>query len=136
MEQLAILLRSIQLYSQNVHNLAKGSLFFADHDFLGALYEQADAQYDSVIERMIGLDMSPNLANIQLQAANLIKDKPHSASENKIYFKVILEMYMTVCQLIQQLVKDPNMSEGTKQLIGDIADKAEMNKYKLKQRCK
>lgn len=136
MEQLATLLLAINLYSHNAHNLCKGSLFFADHSFLGELYESADIAYDSVIERMIGLGQTPDLVKIQMDAVVSIKDKPQSVPENKAYFQVILDMKKKQCELIEALVKTPGMYEGTKNLLQDLADKAEQDKYKLGQRIK
>jgi len=136
MEQLAILLKSLNVYSHNAHNLCKGSLFFADHAFLNDVYSQADGHYDDVVERMIGLGQTPDLVKINLMAVDAIKSHPQNPPENKVYFQVILSQCEAMCQHIEQLVKTPGMYEGTRQMIGNIADELEMLKYKLKQRTK
>ena len=136
MEQLALLLKSLNIYAHNSHNLCKGSLFFADHAFLAELYEQADDQYDSVVERMIGLGQTPDLVKLNIMAADAIKAHPQNPPENKAMFQTILSMCNGICQHIETLVKTPGMYEGTRQLIGSIADSIEANKYKLSQRTK
>jgi len=136
MEQLAILLKSLNIYAHNSHNLCKGSLFFADHAFLADLYEQADDQYDSVVERMIGLGQTPDLIKINAVAVDAIKALPQNPPENKALFQAILSMHNTICQHIEALVKTPGMYQGTINMLADIADKTEANKYKINQRIK
>ena len=55
MHDLAIILRSAQLYAHNAHNMTKGKTFFSDHKFFGQLYPVYEEAYDSIVERMIGL---------------------------------------------------------------------------------
>jgi len=136
MEQLAALLKSLNIYAHNAHNLCKGSLFFADHAFLADLYDQADGHYDDVVERMIGSGQTPDLVKINALAVEALKTYPQNPPENKIYFQTILTMEKDLGIMIEQLVKSPGMSEGTKQMIGNIADVTEVNKYKLQQRIK
>ena len=70
MKELAILLRCLQLFSHNAHNLVEKSLFFQDHAFLGELYSTYEDAYDGVIERIIGLTDSNaiNLVEVQIAA--------------------------------------------------------------------
>jgi DNA-binding ferritin-like protein len=131
MNNLAILLRCLQLYSHNAHNLAKGSTFFSDHDFLGELYASAESDYDSVIERMLGLGETPNLVDVQTKAVNLLKSCPE-CSNNQACFSMILQMHKHLCAEIANISKSASI--GTQQLIGDIANKSEMVQYKLKRR--
>lgn len=136
MESLASLLRAYQLYAHNAHNLCKGSLFFADHEFLGELYSQAEGHYDSVVERAIGLGQPIDLIKVQMDAVVTIKDKPQQVNENKVYFQTLLDMCGGVYSAIDALCKSPGLSEGTKNLLQGIADQHEMIKYKLKQRIR
>jgi DNA-binding ferritin-like protein len=136
MKELAILLRSMQLYTQNAHNLVDKGLFFQDHDFLGGLYETYDTEYDSIVERMIGLTDSSvvNLMEIQVAAINLIRSLPTKETDNIAYFMKIEDMEIKL--RIQVAKINQSVSIGTQQLIGDIANASEGRSYKLKQRIK
>ena len=136
MEQLAILLKFLDIYVHNAHNLSKGALFFGDHAFLGDIYAEADGNYDDVVERMIGLGQAVDLVKVHMQAIQMVQSKPQMVNENKEYFKIILETNKQICNLVNQLAKDPAIYEGTRQLIGEIANKKEMQNYKIGQRIK
>lgn len=136
MKELAILLRSMQLYTQNAHNLVDKGLFFQDHDFLGGLYETYDAEYDSIIERIIGLTDSNaiNLMEVQIAAIKLIQSLPPKETDNIAYFIKIEDMEKKLRMQIAKI--NPSVSIGTQQLIGDVANASEGRSYKLKQRIK
>lgn len=127
---LATLLRLMQFYAHLAHNKLGGDTFFQDHAFLGDLYSGYESDYDDVIERMIGLEQECDLIEIHQKAAEALSE-PKSYKE---CFKEILKMEEQLCEAIDKLIKES--SEGTKQLIGNIADKSEMRQYKLKQRLK
>lgn len=127
---LASLLRYMQFYAHMAHNLLGGETFFQDHSFLGELYEAYEGEYDDVIERLIGLEEDPDLIQIHKDAVEQL-EKPESY---KICFKELLKCEEEICKMIEEIVKDS--SQGTMQLIGDIANKSEMRQYKLKQRLK
>ena len=129
MNDIAALLRFLQLYTHNAHNLCYGETFFQDHDYFGELYPAYEAAYDNVVERMIGLDLNPDLIQIQEISVSILKKYPSGS------FQTILEGEKKLCLKIQQLVPS-SQSEGTKQMLGDICDKSEIRQYKLKQRMK
>ena len=133
MKELAILFRCMQLFVHNSHNLVAGPEFFSDHEFLGGLYPVYEAAYDSLIERMIGLnDLSPNeLLNIQASAFNLLKQIKHSTDSKEI-FKTIV----TCEEEVQALCSKVKGSAGTLNLVQQLADDSEVRSYKLKQRSK
>lgn len=134
MKEIAVLLRAMQLYAHNAHNLVKGSLFFQDHDFLGELYPMYEADYDSVIERMIGLGSSPDLVQIQIDAVEHLKQHPSMFQENKECLKLILAMEQSLCSLVEAIIQGSNPSEGTRQMLGNICDLSESRQYKINQR--
>lgn len=136
MKELAILLKLLNVYSHNAHNLVEKSLFFQDHEYLAELYSAYDDAYDSVIERIIGLTDSSaiNLIEINTIAAQTLQSLPSKESENVAYFQKIEQMEQKLRSHIQTL--NPSVSIGTQQLIGGLADDSEKRSYKIKQRCK
>lgn len=139
MKELAILLRAINLYAHSAHNLCGRVPFFQDHEFFLELYEAADAAYDDVIERMIGIngeDSVPSLSE-QLQAiSSLVGPLPEKGvASNSVYFEILLEKQKMVCAKIEELCKS-GLPQGTIQMLGNIADKSEVFQYKIKQRLK
>ena len=139
MKELAILLRSLNLYAHSAHNLCGRIPFFQDHEFFNEIYSAADTNYDSVIERMIGLsgeDSVPSLPE-QLEAIyQILSQLPEKGvKENAIFFQVILEKQKMVCSKIEELCKS-GLPQGTIQMLGNIADQSEQFQYKISQRLK
>jgi DNA-binding ferritin-like protein len=131
MNTIATLLRALQLYAHNAHNLAKGPNFFSDHEYLGELYGAYEGAYDSIVERMIGEgDEDPNLGEIGLKAATIIKDK--TIGSNDQAFSVLLSTEEKLRAEIEKEV--PNASLGTQNLLQQLADDSLSRCYKLKQR--
>lgn len=133
LDQLVIISRAMQLYTHNAHNMITGPTFFEDHEELGDLYPKYESIYDSLVERMIGLNISINLIESQSGAVAVIQNFP-SSSEPKPCFTVILQLEQMLCKKIQECLASHPYSEGTKQLLGGIADESEMRQYKLRQR--
>ena len=138
MKELATLLRMMQLYTHNAHNNAAGPTFFEDHKFLGKLYPEYEVAYDSVVERIIGLYgvASLDLHKIQEQAILMQDGMPVIEPDNKMYFAKILECEVKLCKHVEQLVTVPGVTEGTKQLLGDLANESESRQYKIKARLR
>lgn len=132
MHNTAIILRALQLYSHNAHNLAKGKTFLQDHDFLGELYPAYEGEYDSLVERMIGLGEEPDLNDITKQAADAAT--ANEFKDNDGAFSVLLVTEKELCASIQKDMTDA--SDGTQNLLQTIADNSEMRQYKLKRRLK
>lgn len=131
MENLAIILRSLQLAAHSYHNLIKGESFFADHSFLGDLYGAYESAYDSVIERMIGTKgLHPaELLDIQKKAVDLLKTvAPIDVPKN--IFETLLEGEKRICFHCAQI----NGSLGTMNLVAQLADDSEVRIYKMQQR--
>lgn len=134
MSEIAIIFKALNLYAHAAHNLASKSLFLQDHDFLAELYDKYDSEYDSVIERMIGLGQPVDLKEINREAVDLFASLDLTVSENIVFFQKIVELESLLLQAIKQ--EYALSSIGTQQLIGEQANQAEMRLYKLKQRTK
>ena len=138
MKDIAVILRGMQLFAHNGHNLCSRVVFFQDHEFLGELYSTYEGSYDGVIERIIGTKgaESIDLIMVQAEALHLIKDEPTNSPENRIYFEKLLMMEKHLCAMIEQLIKSEPISEGTKQMLGNLCDESEVRQYKMQQRTK
>lgn len=140
MKDLAILLRSINLYAHSAHNLCARVVFFQDHEFFNEIYTVADSAYDDVIERMIGLQGEGSVPSLseQLEAIHqIVSQLPEKGvKENAVYFQVLLEKQKLVCSKIEELCSQGGLPQGTIQMLGNIADKSEQIQYKIQQRIK
>jgi DNA-binding ferritin-like protein len=139
MIQLLAHLRAMQLFTHHAHNLVSRAVFFQDHDFFGEVYPQLESDYDSVIERVIGLQGEGQLALQQLLQAVVAKiaSAPSvGVKENKVFFEYLLQQEQELCKLIEEICKMPGVSQGTIQTIATIGEKSEIRQYKIKQRVK
>lgn len=130
MKNVAILLRALQFYAHSAHNLAKGSTFFEDHEFFGELYPAYESDYDSVVERMIGLEGlngDADVCDILKKACEIATEKNCQPSETA--FATILATEKNLCREIDSAMM--GASNGTQNLLQDIADRSEQRQYKL-----
>ncbi len=132
MEKLALILRSMQFYAHQAHNLISGESFFQDHAFLGDIYPAYEAGYDDVIERMIGLGNIPDIAMINKNASEMLESETEISCKDA--FDLLLYYETQLCEIVKLLT--PKSSVGTAQLIGDLANASESRQYKMKQRLK
>lgn len=130
MEKLAIGLRFLQLYAHAAHNLISGKTFLQDHEFLGSVYKEYESSFDDVIERMIGLGENVSLLKMNSEAVRLLN--AYKDPKDEKCFEILLKAEELLCEEIESLVKDK--SQGTIQLLGDIANESEKRQYKIKQR--
>ena len=133
----AALLRGGQLYAHHAHNHTKGITFGPDHDFFGDLYPVYEAGYDGCIERYIGLTGKPvDTLKLAADALDVVSDLPREPGDsNRSFYEGVLHVEKALCGYIQSCIKAP-MSEGTKQMLGTLADESEVRQYKIKQRLK
>jgi len=131
--ELATLLRFMQLYTHNAHNLLGGPTFFQDHEFLGELYPVYETDYDNVVERVIGAGKSIDLIKTQVDAVSELQKYGPCKSYQQC-FQQLLSYEKLLCSNIEQMKN--KMSQGTLNLLADIADRSEMRQYKIKQRLK
>lgn len=138
MKELLYLLRAMQLYSHNCHNLVKGTSFLSDHNLFGDIYSELEGDYDDVAERIVGVygEESLQLQEMMVQISSKLQDAPSVAvPDNRVFVEHQLKMENKLCDLISKIVQ-VGVSHGTEQLITEICNKAESRKYKLKQRLK
>ena len=134
MKEFAITARAAQLVAHNMHNLVEGCSFFSDHEFLGGLYGTYEEIYDSVVERMIGLDMQPDLMNINRSAMAEALQYDLTDADSCDMFEMLLTIEMNIQKWAQ--AANEAATYGSKNFLQGIADNSEMRVYKLKQRTK
>jgi DNA-binding ferritin-like protein len=128
----------MQIYAQNAHHLVKGTPFHSDHGFFGDVYNSVAEDFDDVAERIIGLygEDHLNLQNMMQAVTAKLSDAPSTGvMENKVFYEYQLKMEDALCKIIAKIIA-AGVNPGTEQLIGEICNKAEMRKYKIKQRMK
>jgi len=139
MLQLAILFRAMQLFSHSAHNLCKGKTFHSDHDFFGDAYGKFEGYYDAIIERLIGFGYESHLdlASISLELSKKLVGAPSvNVQDNNEFYAYLLGQCEEAASLCGEFCKSGELTEGTKQLLGGIADELEMLKYKISRRLK
>jgi DNA-binding ferritin-like protein len=130
MRKIAVILRALQLFAHNAHNLAKGHVFFQDHSQFGELYGVYEEEYDDVIERIIMFDGECDLGAVNLEAAKLVSSV--KADDNENSYQVILKTEESLQEALAEAM--PDASYGTQNLLQGIADKSEHRMYKFKRR--
>jgi DNA-binding ferritin-like protein len=131
---LLINLRTTQIIYHQAHNMVSGDDFFGDHTALGGFYTEVEEDYDSVAERTIGLGYTVLLGSIMQAVADEVDGMKFEDSD--AVFKNLLGCEMMIRQSIDDLCKNSQISEGTRDLIAGIADSSEVRSYKIGQRCK
>lgn len=138
MKELLVLLRAMQIFAQNAHHVVKGTPFHSDHGFFGDVYEEVAGDFDSLAERIVGLYGEEPLALQPMMAAVVARlgDAPSvGVEDNKVFYVHQLKMEDSLCKLVERIIS-AGVNPGTEQLIGEICNKSEIRKYKIKQRIK
>lgn len=138
MKELLVLLRAMQIYTQNAHHLVKGVVFHQDHEFFGEVYEAVGDDFDDVAERIIGLFGEEPLELGELMQGVMMKLQGAPSvgvKENKVFYQHLLGMEKQLCHLVDMICQ-AKPSYGTEQLVTEICNKSEMRQYKIKQRLK
>ncbi|GEM_PF-1518332 len=138
MIQLIIVFRALQLVAHHAHNLTKGLTFFEDHDFFGDLYGKAEGYYDSVVERFIGLGYESHLKleMILMEVAKKVSIMKLEEAQPKDFYLNCLALISESNEMINKFCSSGQLTEGTKQLLGGIADELEVLKYKIARKMK
>lgn len=132
MDSLITQLRALQFLAHRAHNVIKGPTFFEDHKFLGKLYPDYEAAYDSAVERVIGLGTEKlSLAKINI-AASKMSDILPDETKPEPFFRAILKGEKDLCVMIDKAVE--NASHGTQDLLQGFCNDSEKRQYRLKQR--
>ena len=138
MKHLLILLRAMQMFSQNAHHLVKGMSFQQDHAFFGDTYEAIAEDYDALAERIIGLygEEHLDLSHILEAIHQVLLNAPSiNVESNKVFYEYQINMEENLCEMVKHVIS-LDLPPGTEQLVGEIANKSEVRQYKIKQRLK
>lgn len=133
---LAIQARTMQLFTHMCHNIVGRATFFSDHEHLGELYGVYETMYDNLIERCIGLFgvESFNHAQVLSHVCAKTQSLPQQLKENKNAFQAVEMLEQELRKKLEMACKLPDASEGTKQLLGGMADDSEKRSYLIKRR--
>ena len=136
MQNLLVHTRAMNLITHHFHNICGRVGFFGDHAFFNEVYEALDAAYDSVAERLIGLHDSTAVPLIQvLEASNMkLKQLPQDYKDNAQMFQVLLQLENEMKGIIEEYIKSGQYSQGTVNMLAQLADDSEMRIYKIKRR--
>ena len=132
MDSIVAQLRALQFLSHRAHNVVKGPTFFEDHEFLGELYPAYEKAYDDLVERIIGTNAeSLSICRVNKAAAEMSSVSPNETSP-EAFFRIILKGEKDLCAMIEESIKE--QTQGTQNLLAQIADDSEKRIYSLKQR--
>ena len=131
LKRIATLYRTAQLYAHAAHNTVSGPNFFADHGFLGELYPVYEAAYDALVERAIGLSQEIDPLAIGREAGVM-----SSNMDDQQPFDVIAGIEKDLVRVIEAEIQSGKQSQGTINLLAQLADDSEARQYKIGQRLK
>lgn len=139
MIDVAVTLRTLQLFAHNAHNLVSGSTFAADHAWLGELYGDYEEAYDAIAERCIGTGAKnekgePFNPATALSAAALNVEQLGIDHDADGWFTSLLAGERNLCSQIDACILKGGLSEGTLNLISQTASDSECRQYKMQQR--
>jgi DNA-binding ferritin-like protein len=120
-------LLQLKFVSHFYHHTINGPNFLQNHEFLGDLYKQYDDWYDDTVERSIGLNLTVDFVDIHTTAVSYFQE----CTKKEDWVSVLLYLNEYLLSLIEDYVKT-NPSQGTIQLLGDIANEVEVFNFKLK----
>lgn len=129
MQSIATSLRTLQFVAHAGHNMAKGETFFADHKFLGELYEAYEGEYDDVVERAVGEGVKVSLFDVNLDSAKAAKADYSSIDS-------VLESLLKNESSLRDQIKAyvPDASDGTQNLLQGISDASLKREYLISRR--
>jgi DNA-binding ferritin-like protein len=130
MRKIAVILRALQLFAHNAHNLARGHVFYQDHGQFAELYKAYEGEYDDVVERIILFKGECDLGAIGTEAADLVSSTP--ITDNETSYNVILKTEESLQKAIAEGME--GLTYGTQNLLQGIADKSEHRMYGFKRR--
>jgi DNA-binding ferritin-like protein len=136
MQNLLVHTRAMNLITHHFHNVCSRVAFLSDHEFFGEVYEALDDAYDAVAERLIGLQDSSSVPLMQvLDASNMkLKQLPQDYKDNAQMFQILLQLESEMRAIIEEYIKSGEYSQGTVNMLAQLADDSEMRTYKIKRR--
>ena len=131
MNNLAALLRAMQLYAHAAHNVAsKGKTFFEDHEEFSDYYDEYTKHYDEVVERIIGLTGTCDIQGITKAACDTMGEAKLDTPEKA--FSVLMASEKSLCKLAAEANKTATL--GTQDLLQKIANGSEVRQYRISQK--
>jgi DNA-binding ferritin-like protein len=128
MTDLLALFIALRDFSHIAHLSVTGEAFFSDHEFFGEYYQALDTAYDSVAERAIWLETKPDLFTVHANANKLLA----TMKDRRDWFVCLAEGEAKLREELTTAIA--TASEGTKNLLAQLADESERREFKLKQR--
>ena len=122
---------ALYLAAHAAHQSITGATFFQDHAFLSELYEAYNDAFDDLAERAIGLGEALNHASIFAEAAVQAKSLTGMKAPAMI-FNALMLREAAVRKVLAECCGEA--TEGTANLLAQLADDSEKRAYKLKQR--
>jgi hypothetical protein len=104
MTNLAVLFRSLQLLAHNGHSVTIPATLFADHAFFGELRGCYELAYDGLMERLANGKDSPDLVQIQVDAAKDLEARSLGLSSAVELFRALLIAEDDLCGRLRELV--------------------------------
>lgn len=124
-------LRAAHTIHHNNHWSSAGATSYGDHLLFQRLYEETFPWVDSVGERIIGLQIPLNFADLMSLESELVQEL-YSNSRNDL-IQLSLNAVLGV-QMALTGVREAEPTDGTENLIDDISDGLETHVYLLQQR--
>ena len=131
METIITQFRALQFLAHRAHNKVKGPTFGEDHEFFGELYPAYETAYDSLVERMIGLEKALNIDKVNKAAAEMSSVAPN-LTDRTSFLKILLKGEEDLCAMIAK--ENPKATLGTQNLLQQFCDDSEARQYQIKQR--
>lgn len=132
-KELLILTRALNLIYHHMHNIAKGQSFFSDHAELAGMYDTIDSDYDSLVERRIGLTGSfdrASLSEVLHESCEIVGNMPESEMNEMFSFAMSLES-----EYVRELKNaEAGQSSGTVNMLQGLSDESEVRQYKIQRR--
>lgn len=135
MKDLLALTRAMNLFYHHLHNTASGVAFEGDHEMMLDFYGQLDDEYDTINERhqrLIGPISMGELVEILENSCEVLESIPEgdfrSSLEQALKLESILGSEINLAMV--------GASQGTINMLAQIADDSEVRCYKIGQRLK
>lgn len=129
MNEIAALLRALELLAQEHHQTTKGSSFPADHELLGQLYDQYGNAYDKTVETIIAGGDSPSLIDINLSAMEIYADPSRDQP-----FRSLLDLERRLQDICDRTAKQSG-AIAMETYIGQVSADSVERSYKIRQRA-
>ena len=128
--------RVLDHFYHHCHNLTYGESFVSDHALFAAFYAELGLQYDQLAEYLIATTGSASFQTQMINdaVAQKLSEYPVETMSPEIMFSVALQLEAEYYEYLVRL--DAVGSVGVKNMVGAMAELADVRKYKIQQRLK